>query len=164
MPRSAQKNTQVLKRYSYFWLKIFLVAVVYWVYGFLVKPFEKIPQDFQWILGLLTPLPKLLWVKLFLKVCSKAHGSIPHSVKISVVHNLQIQHALFMVITMGFTATRTTTYTILGLKLGISMFRSLKIIYMLKHSKKGYKMKEGKYVLLTLIVPCARGERTQLDF
>ena len=93
----------------------------------------------------LTPLPEMIFIKLFLKICSKAYGSITHSVKVSVVHYLELQHALFMVLTMGFTATKTTSYTILGLKLFISTYKALKIMYMFKYSKKGYSMKEGKF-------------------
>ena len=145
MPKSARKNTQYQKRYAYFWLKILLVAVIFWAYSLLTTPFKRMPEDFQWILGLLIPLPKILFVKLYLKICSKAHGSIPHKVKVSVVHSVQLQHALFMVITMGFTANKVTSYTILGFKIFISLYRSLKIIYMLKYSKKGYTINEGMF-------------------
>ena len=87
----------------------------------------------------------MLFIKLYLKICSKAYGSIPQSVKVCVVHNVQLLHALFMVITMGFTATKTTSYTILGLKIFMSLKKCLNIIHMLKYSKKGYSMEEGKF-------------------
>ena len=117
------------------------------MYGFLATPFEIIPQDFQWMLGLLTPLPKMLLINLYLKICSKEHESIPRSVKVSVVHNAQIIHALSMVIWMGFVTNRTTSYTILGIKLFISMYKGFEIIYMLKFNKKGYSVKEGRFQL-----------------
>ena len=85
----------------------------------------------------------MLLIKLYLKICTKGYGSITHSVKLCVAHYLQLSHALFMCIAMGFTANRTTGYTILGLKLFISTYKGLKIIYKLKYSKKGYSMKEG---------------------
>ena len=135
------------KRLAYFALKLYLAGFIVVMYQFLAIPFKIIPQDFQWILGLLTPLPKMLFIKLYLKICSKAHGSIPRSVKVGVVHALELQQALFMVITMGFTANKTTSYTILGLKLFISTYKALKIMYMFKYSKKGYSMKEGMFLL-----------------
>ena len=124
-------------------LKLYLNFVVYLIYGFLATPFKIIPQDFQWILGLLTPLPKMLFIKLYLKICSKAYGSISRSVKVCVVHSLQLQHALFMCITMGFTANKATSYTIFGVKLFMSTYKGLKIMYMLRYSKKGFSIKEG---------------------
>ena len=89
----------------------------------------------------------MLFVKIFLKLCSNAQGSIPPSVKVGVVHALETQQALFMVITMGFTANETTSYTILAMKLFISTYKALKIMYMYKYSKKGYSMKEGMFLL-----------------
>ena len=77
-------------------------------------------------------------------ICSKAYGSITRSVKITVVHNMHLQHALFMVITMGFTATKATSYTILGLKFFMSLYKGLKIIYNVNYSKKGYSMEKGR--------------------
>ena len=147
IPKAARIDTNLQKRFAYFCLKIFLNFVAWWTYGFLVTPFEIISQDFQWILGLLTPLPKILFIKLYLQICSKAHESIPNSVKVSIVHNVQIQHALFMVICMGSVANWTTSYTILGIKLFISMYKGLKIIFMLKFNKKGYSVKEGRFQL-----------------
>ena len=141
----AQTDPNIKKKYAFLALKWFLNGIVYMIYSFLVIPFKIIPQDIQWILGLLTPLPKMLFVKLFLMICSKAYGSITPSVKVCVVHNMHLQHALFLVLTMGYTATKATGYTILGLKFAMSLFKGLKIIYMLKYSKKGYSMKEGRF-------------------
>ena len=142
--KTASTDLNFKRKYGYWTLKIILNGFIYWIYSeLLVIPFITIPQDFQWILGLLTPLPKMLFIKLFLKICSKAYGSISHSVKVCVVHNMHLQHALFLVITMGFTATKTTSYTILGLKFFMSLFKGLKIIHKLK--KKGCSMKEGRF-------------------
>ena len=130
-------------------LQFYLNGVVYWVYNVLVDvPFKIIPQDIQWILAILTPMPKMLFIKLYLKICSKAYGSITRSVKVCVVHNFHIQHALFIVITMGYLATNATSYTILGLEFFMSLFKGLNIIYMLKYSKKRYSMKEGRFQLI----------------
>ena len=126
-------------------LKFYGAVLLVFFYKFLTIPFKIIQQDYQWILALLLPLPKMLFIKLFLKLCSKAYGSITHSVKVCVVHEIHIQHALFLVLTMGFTATKTTSYTILGLKFVMSLQKCLKIIYKLKYSKKGYSMKEGRF-------------------
>ena len=136
-------DTNSKKKFAYLALKVILSVFVHVIYGFLVIPFRIIPQDFQWTLGLLTPLPVKLLIKLYLKICSKGYGSITHYAKVTVVHNVQLLHALFMVITMGFTATKTTSYTILGLKFFMSLFKGLKIIHKLK--KKGYSMKEGRF-------------------
>ena len=124
----------------------------------MVIPFKIIPQDFQWILGLLTPLPKMLFIKLYLKICSKAYGKITSSVKVAVVHHLQLLHALFLVLTMGFTATRTTSYTILGVKFFMSLFKAVDIIYMLKYSKKGYSVKEGRYKYQDQVVKIVKND------
>ena len=127
-------------------------ALVFLIYEYLATPFRKIPQAYQWILGLLTPLPGMLFIKLYLKICSKAHGPIPYSVKVAVVHSLELQQGLFMVITMGFTANTITTYTILGLQLFISLYNGLNIIYKLKYSKKGNSENEGRLPFLKHIL------------
>ena len=121
-------------------LKWYLNVFVVWMYRFLSIPFKIIPQDFQWILGLLTPLPKMLFIKIFLKICSKAHGSIPRSVKVTVVHNLLIQHNLFLVLAMGYTATPATSYVIQSLDFLFNIYDALKIIY---KTKKQYPPQEG---------------------
>ena len=121
-------------------LQFYLGALVAVIYGFLPIPFKIIPQDFQWILGLLTPLPKMLFIKIFLKICSKGYGSITHSAKVTVVHYLQITHALFLVLTMGYTATPATSYVILSLDFLFNIYDALKIIY---KTKKQYPPQEG---------------------
>ena len=151
--KTASTDLNFKRKYGYWTLKIILNGFIYWIYSeLLVIPFITIPQDFQWILGLLTPFPKMLFIKLYLKICSKAHGSVPRSVKVSVVHNLELQHALFLVLTMGFTANTTTTYTILGLQLLISLYNGLNIIYKLKYSKKGNSENEGRLLFLKHIL------------
>ena len=116
-------------------LQLYLTGFVLVIYQFLAFPFKIIPQDFQWILGLLTPLPKILIIKLFLKICSKATGSITYSAKVTVVHCLQLQHALFLVVTMGFTATDATSYVICIMDFLMNLYDGLSIV---KKSKKGY--------------------------
>ena len=129
------------KKCAYLALKIYLAWFVGWIYQFLTTPFKIIPQDFQWILGLLTPLPKMLFIKLFLTICFKAYGSIIHSVKVTVVHNFQIQHALFLVLTLGFTATEVTSYVILCIDFLLNIYDALKILH---KSKKEYSVEEGR--------------------
>ena len=126
-------------------LKFYVAIFIVFFYKYLTIPFIRIPKHYQWILALFLPLPKMLFIKLFLMICSKAYGSIKHSVKVCVVHNVHLQHALFLVLTMGFTATETTSYTILGLKFVMSLQNCLKIIYKLKYSKKRISMKEGRF-------------------
>ena len=134
------------KKCGYLALQFYLNGVVYWVYNVLVDvPFKIIPQHLQWILALLTPFPKMIFIKIYLKICSKGYGSIKPSVKTCVVHNFHIQHALFMCITMGYLATKATSYTILGLKFGLSLQSGLKTIYKLKYSKKAITMNEGMF-------------------
>ena len=108
-----------------------------------------IPQEYQWVLGLLTPLPKMLLINLYLRICSKAYGSITRSVKITVVHCLQIQHALFLVIAMGYIATPATSYVILITDFILNFYEALKIIYKLKYSKKGYSVEEGRFISIS---------------
>ena len=82
----------------------------------------------------------MLFTKLFMKICSKAYGSIIHSAKVTVVHSLQIAHALLLVLTMGYTATPATSYVILSLDFLFNIYDALKIIY---KTKKQYPPQEG---------------------
>ena len=122
---------------------MFIFIFVFWIYNFLATPFRIIPQDFQWILALLTPFPKILSIKLVLKICSKACGLITHSASVTVVQVVQLQHALFLVLTMGFSATMETSYVILFLEFILNVYEALKIIFKLKY--KGYSMEDGRF-------------------
>ena len=122
-------------------LKFYVAIFIVFFYKYLTIPFIRIPKHYQWILALFLPLPKMLFIKLYLNICSKANGSIIHSAKVTVVHFLQIQHALFLVLTMGYTATPATSYVILSLDFLINIYDALKIIY---KTKKQYPSQEGR--------------------
>ena len=109
----------------------------------MIAPFKIIPNDYQWILALFTPLPKMLFIKLFLKICSKGNGSITHSVKVTVVSTLELQHTLFLVLTMGFTATEATSYLILCMDFLVNGYDALKIMY---KCKKGCSLEDGRFI------------------
>ena len=90
----------------------------------------------------------MLFIKLYLKICSKANGSITHSAKVTVVHSLQIQHGLFLVLVMGYTATTATSYVICIMDFLMNVYDGLSIV---KNSKKGYPGRSN-IMLNTLLV------------
>ena len=139
--KAALTDPNFKKKCVYLALEFYLGGFIVLIYQFLTIPFLIIPQDFQWILGLLIPLPKMLLIKIFLKINSKGYGSITHSAKVTVVHYLQIQHALFLVLTMGYTATPATTYVILIVDFVMNLYNGLEIVY---KYKKGYPSLEGR--------------------
>ena len=108
-----------------------IVASV-WGYAFFGSAFATIPQEYQWILGLVSPFMKDLFSKLLLKVCYKSAGegsNGKHSIQFPCLHYMTTKHAVFLAIIVGGVSTPVTTYCIIATDYAANLYKGLKIIY-----------------------------------
>ena len=126
-----------------------------WLYAFLGTAFLKAPIEYQWIIGIFTPLVRELFVWTLLEVSYKAsgisnltrliqgnhgtHSKYPKKLKISCIHCMGSRHALFLAIMVGSISTRQTTYVILAVTFVINMYKCLTIV------NKAKKNEDGKF-------------------
>ena len=106
---------------------IFLV----WVYGVYGSTFVKAPSEYQWILGLVSPLVREIFAILLFKAAFKAAGANQQkkeSIKLLTQHYAYAKHAVFLAVMVGGVATPTTNYCIIAVDFLEVIFDCLKII------------------------------------
>ena len=87
MPNFAQKDPKFRKRYGFFLLSGFMRPVAAWSYGMWGNAFVIVPRDYQWIIGVLTPILREFWVWLLLEVTYRAAGSRDNTAtKLTCIH------------------------------------------------------------------------------
>ena len=102
-----------------------------WGYAFLAIAFTFVPSNYQWILGLFIPLPKIIYLKVLLFVCNKSAGSGPNgksSIKLLMVHFTEAKQCIFCAMIVGGVATSETTYCILSIRTFLIIYKCYKII------------------------------------
>ena len=117
--------------------------MIVYAYGMFGIAFAKVPQELQWILGLLSPYAKDFSTKILFKVSSKSAdpGSQGrYSIKLPIVHYITSKHAVFLAVIVGNVATPLTTYCILFLDFAKTIYSTLKII----RKKRNGENAEGK--------------------
>ena len=100
-------------------------------YGILGSVFFKAPEDYQWVLALMSPLYQMFIFKVVLAVAYKSAGKDLYgnsSIKFLALHFVAAKHAVFLAITVGGIATPETTYTIMAVDFAERMIETLKII------------------------------------
>ena len=148
-PESARNDPDFRKRYA--WGMCFMPVVLFacWGYLFLGVIFQQSPPEYQWIVGLLSPLAKEIFVALFLYVSYKASGSRDIKIKLAANHFMETKHAIFLAVILASVATPTTGYCIIGIDFAINLFNGLKIVYALKYKK--VPISDGKFQELDLL-------------
>ena len=100
-------------------------------YGAFGNAFVNVPQEYQWILGLLSPFAKDLSLKPLIKIVYKSAclGSTgAKSCKFPVIHYITTKHAVFLAIVVGNVSTPLTTYCIIATDFAKTVYTALKII------------------------------------
>ena len=90
-------------------------------------------------------MPRELFVWLLLKLAAKALGDYDMGTKLTIIHFVSLRHALALITVLGSVSTTETTYIILGIDFLINIYTSLKIVYLVKFSKKENSGREGKF-------------------
>ena len=107
--------------------------------------FASVPKDYQWIIGLLSPLAETISYYILRKASEKPSGSNgkkKSSVKLRLLHYTITKHEVFLAVIVGNIATTLTTYTLIAMDFAIMTFKAWKII---RYKKKG-KNVNGEYI------------------
>ena len=168
MPKIVRTDSHFKKRFGFYFVAQCLRPITAWLYGFLGTAFLKVPIEYQWIIGIFTPLVRELFVWTLLEVSYKAsgisnlagliqgnhgsHSKYPQKLKLSCIHYMGSRHALFLAVVMGSVATSATTNVIIALDFFINVYLGMKIIYLLKYSKKENSRIEAQEELQELVM------------
>ena len=168
MPKIVRTDSHFKKRFGFYFVAQCLRPITAWLYGFLGTAFLKVPIEYQWIIGIFTPLVRELFVWTLLEVSYKAsgisnharliqgnhgsHSKYPKKLKLSCIHYMGSRHALFLAVVMGSVATSATTNVIIALDFFINVYLGMKIIYLLKYSKKENSRIEAQEELQELVM------------
>ena len=120
------------QRFAWFISQNFVIVGSIWIYTLFGASFTYVPSEYQWILGLVSPLPKMISTKLLLYVCYKSaepESYDKHSIKITCLHFMETKHVVFCSVIVGSVASQTTMYCILGVRCAIVVFKCCKLIY-----------------------------------
>ena len=75
MPKSARKDPKFKKRFIHFFQSGALRSMAAITYMLLASVFTLVPSEYQWVLGILTPILREFWVWILLKVTYMAAGT-----------------------------------------------------------------------------------------
>ena len=113
-----------------------MLLLIVWAYGTFGTAFANVPQEYQWILGLLSPLAKYIALKPLGEIVFKSAGEgskEKYSIKISFKHYITTKHAVFLAVIVGNVATSLTTYCIIAIDFSITLCQALKVICKQNH-------------------------------
>ena len=107
--------------------------------------FAIVPSEYQWMLGLASPLLRELFIILFCKAGYNASGDDfkrgDFNVRYSATQCAEIRHCVTMALIIGGAATELTAYLILALDFAINLFRCFMII---RKARSGADSSDGK--------------------
>lgn len=106
-----------------------------WGYAIFTTAFVKIPQEYQWILALFSPLFRDFIFKILNFVVNKAagdEGQRSHMMKLIPLHYMVTKHAVFLSIIVGGIATPMSSLCIMVTDFAKTMYSGGKIIYRIK--------------------------------
>ena len=113
--------------------------------------FAIVPSEYQWMLGLASPLLRELFIILFCKAGYNASGDDfkkgDFNVRYSATQCAEIRHCVTMALIIGGAATELTAYLILALDFAINLFRCFMII---KKARSGADSSDGKCGIVIL--------------
>ena len=118
-----------------------------WCYGLLATMFSSAPKEYQWILAILSPFAREIYVWEITKVCCKAANACDseakHEKAMICGHMAETRHAVFLSIILGGVATAESTYCIIGMDFLINIYHGLKII------RKSNSGQDGVFISIT---------------
>ena len=125
------KAPDFTQRFAWFVLQFAIILANVWFYTVFGTAFAYVPPNYQWLLGLITPIPRILSTKLLLFACYKSAGKEKegkYSIRYTCLHYIETKHVVFCSIIIGGIATRSTMYCILGMRCILSIYKCWKVI------------------------------------
>ena len=143
MSKSLYNKPDIYKRYT--WLLCQCVVHIFFMMGYAMfgSAFVIVPQDFQWILALLSPFVRDLFFKLLLKVAHKAGGKESKNfkeIKFLVLHFVTTNHPVFCAVIVGSVSTPATSACIIA----VDFFKALQSGWKIFKKYKNNSNVEGK--------------------
>ena len=148
LSKTTREQPDMMKRYLWFCILCGLQTVRIWIYAFFGVTFSIVPQEYQWILAVLSPLVREALTILTIKTSQKASGEDSYdkfSTKYANIHYIETTHAIFLAIIIGGVATQASTYCIIGIDFLMNIYNGLKVVKMHKNRK------DSKFLFLLLI-------------
>ena len=109
----------IKKRFAWYVLAaVGVIPLSSWGYSVLGYIFGLAPLEYQWVLGLLSPLVREMFVWMLQEVSYKGAGEGSrgiYSIRLSTSHYMEVRHAIFLAVILGSIATPATSYCIIGL-------------------------------------------------
>ena len=109
----------IKKRFAWYILAaVGVIPLSSWGYSVLGYIFGLAPLEYQWVLGLLSPLVREMFVWMLQEVSYKGAGEGSrgiYSIRLSTSHYMEVRHAIFLAVILGSIATPATSYCIIGL-------------------------------------------------
>ena len=144
VPTTVRANPGFKTTYVWYIAKTSPSLIITHAYSGLSMLFASVPKDYQWIIGLLSPLAETISFYILRKASEKPSGSngeTKPSVKLRLLHYVITKHEVFLAVIVGNIATTLTTYTVIAMDFAIMTFKAWKII---RYKKKG-KNVSGEY-------------------
>ena len=141
MAKTDREDENFRKRYLWFMSNYFFMVLVAWAYGLFAVAFTYVPNDYQWLLGLVSPLVRIFDVFVLNEIAKKASGI--EETNLCSVHYMESRHALFFAIIIGSVATPLTIYLVIGFDFIINIYNGLYVVLMIKKKGKFEEDKEG---------------------
>jgi hypothetical protein len=122
-------------------------------YIILGKLFISIPENYQWILSLTFPFIREFHTWIQLKLAYRAASSTDTSVTLSVSHNINTRHCVFLSVMLGTKATELASWMILITDFVYNTYLSIKIIWIkTQRSSNDTNDKEMFHLLYALTI------------
>ena len=148
MPSSFREESSSLKRYLWFWVFSGVQIARAWTYVSFGVVFSIVPQEYQWLLGLISPILREIVKFLSIKASYKAAGEddgAKKSIDFACSHYAETTHAVAIAIIISGVATKESTLCILGMDFIINVYNCIKII---KKHRLGADSKFSKLFLI----------------
>ena len=137
LSKSTRKAPDFKKRYAWHCSQfVAQLLLVVFLYSFIGSTLINMPQDYQWVLVLFTPLVLEICTRLMLEVAYRSAGKKyrgKYSVKLPVIQFVASKHSVFLAVMLGGVATPASTYVIIILDVVDALSSGLKIIYKMKY-------------------------------
>ena len=117
------------------------MVLVAWGYDLFALAFTYVPNDYQWLLGLVSPMVRIFNVFVLNEIAKKASGL--EETNLCSIHYMESRHALFFAIIIGSVATPLTIYLVIGLDFIMNIYNGLYVVHMIKKKGKFEEDVEG---------------------
>ena len=141
MTKTDRKNEKFRKRYLWFMANYFFMVLVAWGYDLFALTFTYVPNDYQWLLGLVSPLVRIFDVFVLNEIAKKASGI--EETNFCSIHYMESRHALFFAIIIGSVATPLTIYLVIGIDFIMNIYNGIYVVLMIKRKGNCEEDKEG---------------------